>query len=556
MPISNKRFFQNYQANLLTLTIDRRGFTITNSRLGYAKLGPGAGMVDALPGFTSIAITHAAGVKDGAFLEPQVSSLSLASKRADLFSTYDGERITLKYNGVTLFDGYVETSSLSMTVDVESRKEVAVVSMTARSFDASTYQTPPVLGAATVYGTPENPGNSVVPGRDPESVYARARAVTGEAIYSEDLIANAQADERLGVLDSADQDNQGAMLVDMAHRAGLLVDMLGVTPTWRAYELVPSWRVSDADVVTYGLETDDESPGALVYTRAQNNLDAIGYSASGRDKITREVSTDDTTRYGLAAAAAVTPLRKTRHVYLSAITLPFSSGVPLVSRLPLRLTYQRPTRSYRGAVIGMRHSISPESWRVAVDCAPVHLVTRTSDVTPARVQHLRATAGAGTISLAWTPTPLVCQATAAGTTTTLKTTDAAALDVAVGDQVYVATSAGARKDQHVLTVLSKTSSSGVTTIAWDWPIAAATVAGDQLCLADFGITASTWTVLAKPGASSQVYPGDAGVVRQNVAAASATLTGLAPGSWAVTVIATTPDGFRSPPSARTILTVT
>jgi hypothetical protein len=434
---THREFGKNFDPALLELEADRRGFIVGQSRLGITKLRSSLGVwVDVLGGYTSIAVRLACRVVDGAWVEPEVSTLSLATRDRDVFAVTDGDELHLIYDSATVFEGYVAESTLTSELDEDGKEEFTVV-LQARGYEGIK-NGQPAIGTVTTLWSLGGGGGPVIQW-DAGKVRDRAADVTGRAVLVEDDRADIQLEERVGV-ESDVTGTQGELLADLAIRAGLLLDQSsGTAVTFRSYQGAPRWALEDEHVVSgYQIAVDRQSTSAVVVTRKEDEGFVRSYRAGGqRVTATREISTVAPNEWDMSSVPAYTPLVARPRAYLASARVPRSDDLALPSRLPILASYRHGGATYEGAVVGMTHSIGKDRWMIDLTCEPGQLVTRESQLNPSAPDHVRISLNAGTATLAWSDDTLgVAQGTPL-LASYFTVASSAVPDVTVGDELRV-----------------------------------------------------------------------------------------------------------------------
>lgn len=529
---AHQRYGKNYELDQLELaTADEVGFLIGVSRLGVARLTSTAGdWVSILDAFVSISCSAGMRVVDGAWLEADLSSLTLVTRDPDALGTYDGSEIRLRYldapggDGPVIFDGIVLSSDLFSEID-ENNLEVFTVTLLARGFEA-------IRNGLTATGTATSTwfaggGSAPVVQWDAGPVRTRAADITDGTVTLEDDRADALTDAQLDIEPDV-TGTQGELLADLAIRAGVLVDVSsGAGIAFRAYQGAPLWALEDEHLVSgYGIAYDRESASALAVSRHENTDYVLAFRAGdGRRLAQREISMGFDDAWAAATFAGTVPLQGQARPYLTAAVIPRHDDLALPERLPIEARFRHAGVTHRGAVIGLQHTITKARWMITADCAPVHLITRVGDGAPAAPAHVAGALAGTTATLTWS-------LEAAGTVQTgstsgafsLLTADADVVDV--GDDLRLHTSAGTLKEDTIFRVTAKAAPSGGKVLVSVSPAPAATAtAGDLLRYNDFGLyPLGGWTVWYQ-----QLLAGDAFDHRQITPAS----TGFTPSSVTV-----------------------
>jgi hypothetical protein len=494
-------YFKNYTYSLLTVEADQRGFIVGESRVGVTKLRTSLGVWTSIKDtFTSLAVTLGCRVVDGAWLEPEVSSLTITTRTAANFQTYDGAEIRMRYDGVDVFNGYITESTLSAEID-DDNTEAFTVTLTARGFEDIKNKLPAVGTARTMTNYLSGGSTSTVAWADGK-IRKRAADVTGRTIVAEDMRADVQLEAILGVENDV-SGTQGERLADLAVRSGTLLDQSGGSQvSFRSYQGVPVWVLENEHVTQgYSVAVDRESATALFLTRKEDETFTRAYRAgTGQVVAERTISSfAPNNDWDMTSFAATVPLQGSE-VYLASATAPRSDDLPLTSRLPIKASFRRNGKTYRGAITTLSHTITPERWMMNFTCAPVHLVTRVSDLTPSPPSHVKVTVSGTTATVSWA---VAKAGTAQGTPIALNyfTLIQAEADlINVGDELRAYTSAGVLKEDTIFTVTSKSAPFLGFVNVFISPDAAATiVGGDTVSYNDYGPTPDGgWVVYYTP----------------------------------------------------------
>ncbi len=542
---AHQRYGKNYELDQLELaTADEVGFLIGISRLGVGRLTSTAGdWVSILDQFVSISCSAGMRVVDGAWLEPDLSGLTLVTRDQSALGTYDGSEIRLRYldapggDGPTIFDGIVLSSELLSELD-ENNLEVFTVTLLARGFEAIRNGLTATGTATTIYFA--GGGGTPVVQWDAGRIRTRAADITDGTVSAEDDRADVYLD---GLLDDEPDvsGTQGELLADLAIRAGLLVDVSsGAGVAFRAYQGAPLWQLEDEHLVSgYGLAYDRDSASALAVSRHENTDYVLAFRAGdGRRLAQREISMGFDDAWAAATFAGTVALQGQARQYLTGAVIPRHDDLVLPERLPIEARFRHDGVTHRGAVIGLQHTISKARWMMTADCAPVHFITRVGDGAPAAPRHVAGAIGGTTATLTWS-------LEAAGTVQTgstsgafsLLTADADVVDV--GDDLRLHTSGGTLKEDTIFRVTAKAAPSGGKVLVSVSPAPAATAsAGDLLRYSDFGLyPLGGWTIWYQevlPGPTfdyRQITPSTPGSVpvSKTVFTNSATITGLTSG---------------------------
>jgi hypothetical protein len=484
------RFFRNYDYALLDLDVAGGGFIVGHSRLGIARLAAVASSWTSIKGgFVSISAGMSVRVVDGAWLEPEVSSLTMVTRDQGAFQTWDGDEVRLAYDGSTIFSGVITESVMASEIGQDNTEEFTVT-LTARGFETIKNGLPAVGTARNLYHSGGGATPTISWAQGP--LIERAAEITGRTVTAEDDQADTQIYERLASTTDV-SGTQGELLADLAVRAGVLLDQSGGTSvTFRSYQDVPVWRLEDEHLVSgYGVAVDRESAQAVVLIWKEDDTFVRAYRAAGaRRSAERTISM--TTAAGTfdefagGTFAAYTPLQGQARPYLVGANIPRHNDLALPSRLPIRAHFRHDGVTYRGAVIALTHTISVERWMIGIGCAPVHLVTRVSDISPTPPQHLTADLVGTTVTLNWTAEAAGTVVSATANTFSVATASADRIDV--GDELRLHTAAGALKEDTYFVVTAKAAPSGGNVAMTVSPAIAAAVAGDLLRFADYGIT--------------------------------------------------------------------
>lgn len=553
---AHKQYFKNYDYALLTLEADQRGFIVGQSRVGVSKLRSAAGSWTSIKGgFISISTNLPTRTVDGAWIEPEVSSLTLVSRDAALFQSLDGYELRQRYNGSTIFSGVITESVLASDIGDDNTEEFTVT-LTARGFEAIKNGLPAVGTIQTLWSV--SGGGGPVVQWAAGKARARAADMTGRTVAAEDDQADAQIEETLAVENDL-TGTQGELLADLAIRTGTLLDQSsGVGVTFRSYQGIPVWRLEDKHLVSgYNLAVDRESATALAATRKEDEAYVVSFRAgTARVLVQRTISLPFNDPFRPGNFGAYTPLQATPKTYLSDATIPRHDDLAIPSRLPIRAHFRHGGTTYRAAVVGLLHTITPERWMMTIQGAPVHLVTRVSDLAPTPPQHVKGSVGGTTATITWSTEQA---GTNQGTPLTpnyfiLTTAEAAGVDV--GDELRLYSSAGALKEDTIFIVTAKSApSGGFVNVSVSPNITASVVAGDLLRFNDYGVAPDggwqVWYQQVAGDDNRQIAPFVTGFVPAGVAAYtnSAAIPGLGSGltyRFTVFAISSTPNVHSAP----------
>lgn len=535
---AHQRYGKNYDLGLLELdTGDALGFRLGISRLGVGRLTSTAGAwTSLLDEFVTISAAEGLRVIDGAWLEPDLSSLVITTRDPGALATYDGSEIRLRYDGVSIFEGIVATSVLASEID-ENNLEVFTVTLTCRGYEALRNG----LGATGTATATWHAGGAAAPviQWDAGTIAARAGDITDGEITPEDDRADTQLGDQL----AAEPDvtgTQGELLADLAIRAGLLLDQTsGDGVSFRSYQGAALWALEDEHVVSgYGVAYDRETASALAVASKEDDTYVLAFRAGlGRNLAARAISMRaGNDAWAAATFAGTVPLQGQARPYLTGATVPRHDDLQLPDRLPIEARFRHDGHTYRGAVVALQHTISKQRWVMTMDCAPVHLITRVGDACPAPPAHLAGLVAGTSATLTWSLEDAGTVQSTPGTPTYFPLLTAAADVVDVGDDLQLYSAAGALKEETLFRVTSKSApSGGVVQVAVSPSISASVVAGDLLRYADFGVYPfGGWTIwyqkqILSPSFDNRLIgPFSVGNVPQSVTVFtnSATITGL------------------------------
>lgn len=532
------RFFKNYDYALMDLTADQRGFIVGQSRLGVTRLRAVLGSIVSIKGgFTSISAAASVRIVDGAWLEPDVSTLILTAKTASYFLTYDSAEVKFTYNGVTIFTGYVTESVLASEINDDNVEEFTV-QLTARGYEAIAVGQPAVGTAVTMWviggGTPTGPVIQWVAGK------ARKRAldITGRAVTAEDTIADVQLDEPLAVENDV-TGTQGELLAELAIRTGLLVDQSsGLGVSFRSYRKVPLWQLEDRHLISgYAVAVDRDTAAAAVLTRKEDDSFIRAWRAGrGTTTTSRVISLPFNDDESASRWAAYAPLQGQARTFLGLAAFERIDDLVMPSRLPLEARYRHGGQTYRAAVVAVQHLVSPWRWSTSFTGAPVHLVTRVGDLAPMPPKHVKGSLAGTTATLTWT-TEAAGATTTTGSSTTFVVATATAANIDVGDDLRWYTSAGVLKEDTIFRVTAKAAPSGGNVAMTITPAITATqVAGDLLRFNDYGVVPDGgWKVWYQSGITQNnrmIWGNALGIVPSSATTFtnSISIPGLTPGA--------------------------
>lgn len=555
---SHREFFKNYDYALMDLTADQRGFLVGVSRLGVTKLRSTLGTINSIKGgFRSITAGASMRIVDGAWLEPDLSSLTMITRTAAAFLTYDSTEVQLTYDGDVVFSGYVTESQLISEIGNDNTEEFTV-QLLARGFEALRVGQPAVGTIVTRWMIGGAPGAGPVIQWIAGKVRRRAADITGLTITAEDDIADVQLEEQVDVENDV-TGTQGELLAELAIRSGLLVDQTsGLGVAFRSYRKVPLWQLEDRHLVSgYGIAVDRETASAATLTRKEDNTFVRAWRA-GRGAVPLQHTVSLTTaepEWSSASWAAYIPLQDTPKLYLTGATLPLPTDLTLPSRLPIEARFRHAGVTYRAAIVAISHQITPARWMVGVTGAPVHLVTRVGDLAPMAPAHVKGSVAGTTVTLTWT-TADAGATTTTGTSSTFVVATATAANIDVGDDLRLYSAAGALKEDTIFRVTAKAAPSGGNVAMTVSPAITATqVAGDLLRFNDYGVVPTGgWQVsyAIVTGDPRMITPATGGIFLTTVTTPtnSISIPGLISGStyrFTVYAMAAT-TGVHSPPS--------
>lgn len=488
------RYFKNYDYAALGLDADERGFIVGQSRVGVSKLRSTLGAWSSIKGgFTAITANQGCRVVDDAWLEPEVSSLTLVTRDQTAFQTWDGYEVRLQYDGATVFTGVIIESSLRSEIGDDNTEEFTVV-LTARGFEAIRNGLPAVGTAKRMYNL--NGSTATVVQWAAGKARARAADITGGPVTAEDPRADVQLEESLA-LEPDVTGTQGELLADLAIRTGLLLDASsGAGVSFRSYQASPVWELEDEHLVSgYTIAVDRETATALVVTRKENDTFVRAYRAGTSTVVAeRTISLPFDDEFRAANFAAYVPLRSSPVPFLGSAPAPFlaEATIPrhddlaLSSRLPIEARFRHAGTTYRGAIVGLSHTITSERWMMAAQCAPVHLITRVGNLAPAPPRHVKASLAGLTLTLDW-PSYAFAGAVTASSPTSFSVLTAAADSIEVGDELRVSSPASVLSEDTIFRVTAKAApSGGSVALTVTPPITASITVGDLLWFNDWG----------------------------------------------------------------------
>lgn len=555
----HRAFFKNYDYSLMTLTADLRGFLVGVSRIGVTRLRSTLGAITSIKdGFVSITAGASMRIVDGAWLEPDLSSLTLVTRAQSAFLTYDSAEVRLAYNSVTIFTGYVAESQLVSEIGKNNTEEFTV-QLVARGYESLKVGQPAVGTIVTRWIVGGGPGAGPVIQWVAGKVRRRAADITAATVTAEDAIADVQLEELVDVENDV-TGTQGELLAELAIRSGLLLDQTsGNGVSFRSYRKVPLWQLEDRHLVSgYGLAVDRDTVSAAVLTRKEDDTYVRAWRA-GRGAVALAhtvslvVADPD---FASGSWAANLPLQDVPKLYLTGATLPLADDLVPPTRLPIEARYRHGGVTYRAAIVAISHQVTPERWMVGVSGAPVHLVTRVGDLAPMAPAHVKGSVAGTTVTLTWT-TETAGPTTTTGTSASFTVATATAANIDVGDDLRLYSAAGALKEDTIFRVTAKGAPSGGNVVVSVSPsITATQVAGDVLRYNDYGVAPdSGWQIsYAIPiGAGDKlITPTSGGLFLTTVKTSVPTIAipGLVSGStYRFTVYAMSGlPGVHSPPS--------
>jgi hypothetical protein len=497
----HNRFFRNYDYSLMSLTADLRGFLVGQSRLGVTRLRSTLGAITSVKGgFTSITSAASMRIVDGAWLEPDVSSLTLITRDRAAFMTYDSAELALSYDGHVVFSGYVIDSQLVSEINEDNVEEFSV-QLTARGYEAIKVGQPAVGTITARWIIGGGPGGGPVVQWAAGKVRRRAADLTGRTITAEDATADVQLEEPVDIENDL-TGTQGELLAELAIRSGLLLDQTsGNGVAFRSYQKAPLWQLEDAHLISgYGLALDRDTAAALVLSRKEDPAYVRAWRA-GRDAVTAShtISMPGGSLEVLAARwSAYVPLQATPKLFLTGASLPRSDDLVPPSRLPIEARFRHGGVTYRAAVVALSHQITPVRWSMSLTGAPVHLITRMGDLAPTAPAHVKGSLVGTTVTLTWT-TETAGVTTTTGSSSTFVVATATAANIDVGDDLRLYSAAGALKEDTIFRVTAKAAPAGGNVAMTVSPAITATQAiGDVLRYNDYGVNPDGgWEVFYK-----------------------------------------------------------
>ncbi len=372
-----------FEVDQLDIAVVDRGFILGVSTLGTTIGAESTHRLDVADQLTSLEISHPRKVDSDLFITTDTATLTMRALFEDAPDLLRDKTIIVSYAGMhELFRGSVIAASRSVDLDTTTPgyRKWSV------SLTATTAQERSVRYRIEAPDAPEDDVASALLTRlpyisavdvadDVAAVVAAARIAAGH----EDAMTGAELITRCERITST------LITPDPA-----LPSRLRIT----SYDDGPTWTLRDDHGPSFrGLSFSESKAAATSVTVApmfkpspaegDPELDDLTYTRTlpGAIRNDQSVSLDvpfDADQ--LEAAAQRMPIKRGQPEYVTGVALPFDPRLDY-SAPPTRLELWLDGRRRDAAIIGVKHSITahPPRWSVALDCAPIFLLTRESD---------------------------------------------------------------------------------------------------------------------------------------------------------------------------------